>query len=129
MSHTDLLGKRWEANAQGPNSFDCWGLVRHWYRTRLDIELPASPVNALDLRAVVIELARASKSHVWEEVPFGSINQVIAMGKNGRISHVGIHIGGGYILHCTRECGGVIVQTFSQLQRRWSTLKIYRYKG
>lgn len=129
MPHTHLLGKRWEANTQGPDEFDCWGLVRYWYRTQLTVNLPESPVNALDLRAVVIELDRAAKSSTWKEELLAAPNRVLAMGKNGRISHVGICLEGGYVLHCTREGGGVIVQTISQLQRRWSTLKIYSYKG
>ena len=130
MNHLHLIGRPWVANAQGPDSFDCWGLVRYWFRTQMCVELPQTPVDANDLKAVIEGLgALKSNKHIWEEVPLGQSGQVIAMGKNARVSHVGVHIGGGFVLHCSRESGTVVIQTISQLQRRWGTLKIYHYKG
>ena len=129
MSHMQLIGRPWVANAQGPEAFDCWGLVRYWFETQLGTKLPESPVDSRDLKAVVESLGLAQKdSHLWAEEPLGDTGQVVAMGKNSLISHVGVHIGGGFVLHCGRG-SGVVVQTVSQLQRQWSTLKIYRYKG
>ena len=130
MSHTNLIGRPWVANAQGPDSFDCWGLVRYWFRTQHNVVLPATPVDGGDIRAVIEGLGALERdAHVWAEVPLGEAGQVVAMGKNSRVSHVGVHIGGSFVLHSSRESGMVVVQTVSQLQRRWGTLKIYQYKG
>lgn len=35
-----LIGKPYEAGASGPESFDCIGLVRYYFRARHSIELP-----------------------------------------------------------------------------------------
>lgn len=130
MSHTHLIGRPWVANAQGPDGFDCWGLVRYWFNTQLNTNLPQTPVNADDLRAVINGLgALETESDTWESTTLGESGEVVAMGKNARISHVGVHIGGGFVLHCSRDSGGVVVQTISQLQRQWGTIKTYRHKG
>jgi cell wall-associated NlpC family hydrolase len=56
MSHwaASLVGKPWEPAATGPHAFDCRGLVRHVYRTRLGREVTAlAPELALDAKAVI----------------------------------------------------------------------------
>jgi cell wall-associated NlpC family hydrolase len=40
------IGIPWELGATGPDSFDCWGLVRHVQRTHYGRELPALAVHA-----------------------------------------------------------------------------------
>lgn len=35
-----VLGKPWVKYAAGPDSFDCWGIVRHYYRNVHGISLP-----------------------------------------------------------------------------------------
>ena len=35
-----LVNKSWAPGAEGPDTFDCWGLVRFVFRTRLGIEMP-----------------------------------------------------------------------------------------
>ena len=96
----------------------------------MGITLPESPVDGGDLRAVIEGLGELALSNSpWEETALGEAGQVVAMGRNARISHVGVHIGGGFVLHCSQAPGMVIVQTISQLQRQWATLKIYNYTG
>lgn len=130
MNHEELIGKPWEANAQGPDSFDCWGLVRFWSETNLGVTLPKTPVDSNDLKAVIGGLGAFKRdSSMWEEQPLGAEGQVVAMGLNERISHVGIHIGDGFVLHCSRGPGMVVIQTIPQLNRQWGTLKIYQFKG
>ena len=129
MKHIQLIGKPWVANTSGPDSFDCWGLVCYWYEAELGIKLPDTPVSAIDLVLVAKEMQSAIKSSLWEEETTWEDNQVVAMGRNKIITHVGVHMAGGYVLHCSREAGGVTVQTISQLQRKWRTLKTYKYIG
>lgn len=36
----DMMGKPYDKNGQGPNSFNCWGAVRFYFEHALDIEMP-----------------------------------------------------------------------------------------
>ena len=129
MEHTNLIGKPWHSGARGPDAFDCWGLAMYWLKHTIGIELPESPVNPLDIKAVCQEIDSVSSKPVWLEETLGEEGQIVLMGKNTRVSHVGVHVGGGFVLHCSRESGGVVLQTYSQLQCSWGTIKIYRYIG
>ncbi len=50
MSHwiRDYVGKPWAPGANGPASFNCWGLVRHVFLTQRDVELPLVVVGEHD---------------------------------------------------------------------------------
>jgi cell wall-associated NlpC family hydrolase len=45
MSHwaRQYIGRPWARGDDGPARFACWGLVRHVFRTRHQVELPAIP--------------------------------------------------------------------------------------
>ena len=127
MAYLNLLGKPWVSGGVGPDSFDCYGLVRHWYREAYGVILPEYLVDSRDLHAVIVSMGAACKSAVWSKAPLGDAPQIVAMGKTKRISHVGVHVGGGFVLHCSRQAGGVVIQTTAQLERRWSTIEIYNH--
>ena len=42
----DYLGKPWRNGADGPDAFDCYGLVRAVYRDRYGIEMPVVSADA-----------------------------------------------------------------------------------
>lgn len=122
----EYLGKPWEAGATGPDAFDCWGLVRHWYSTKLGVDLPVHLVDASDVLAVAHQLKREQISGDWVELEDLEDNCVVAMGHSSSITHVGVCIGDSYILHASRQCGYCVVQTLSQIRRSWVTIRYYK---
>lgn len=67
MNHwaRQYIGRPWAPDADGPDRFSCWGLVRHVFRTRHAIEFPHVAVAELDDKtldnvAAIKQAARAS---------------------------------------------------------------------
>lgn len=114
--YMDLLGKPWEANARGPDKFDCWGVCIEYYK-RLGIALPDKPgictPRPLDMVRFAVE--QVGGGH-WK--PSAStmpeLHAVALMGRRDRLFHAGVHVGGQYILHCP-SAGEVCVQSIYQL--------------
>ena len=126
MNVLNYIGAPWEAGATGPNTFDCWGLVRHWYMTRLGIELPLFPLDPLDLLALTKRFKVEAQKASWVELQDVELNCIVVMGKNTSITHAGVYIGDNFVLHASRETGKCIVQSMSQIRRNWATTKYYK---
>lgn len=62
MNHwaKDYIGKPHARNADGPDKFSCWGLVRHVFRTRHSVELP--PVAVGEPEVPTLDNVRAIKA-------------------------------------------------------------------
>lgn len=123
----DYLGKPWINGASGPDAFDCWGLVRHIYRERLDIDLPAVDVDAHRPLAVRHAFAEGAKAHGWEEVeacPEADFD-VVLMGQAKHPHHVGLAVAGG-ILHSVEGIGVIYQDTASLRRHGWRLLAAYR---
>lgn len=125
MEH--LLGKPWERYASGPDAFDCWGLVRYWYGSYLGIDLPSVLVDVRDTLSVARHIKNAQDGSDWSPLVTPEPNCVVAMGKGSVITHVGIHVDGGYVLHCSSEAGAVVVQALSAIERQWPTTRFYKH--
>ena len=95
----DQLGKPYGWGAEGPNSFDCSGLTYYAYKNGAGVTLPrTSAAQATAGRAV-------SKSDLKP-------GDLVFFNTNGQgISHVGIYIGGGNMIHSTKP--GDVVKTTS----------------
>ncbi|MCR4435958.1 MAG: NlpC/P60 family protein [Clostridiales bacterium] len=83
------LGKPYGYEKEGPDSFDCSGLVRYIY-SKLGISLPRTAYEQSESSLVV------QKS----ELRFGDLVFFSADGIN--ITHAGIYIGGGYFMHAPK---------------------------
>lgn len=123
----DYIGIPWKAGATGPDAFDCWGLVRHWYATKLGVDLPTHLIDASDVLAVAHKLKQEQTNPKWFELDDVEDNCIIALGKNASITHVGVYIGSGYVLHACRATGACVAQPMSQMRRNWPTIKYYRH--
>lgn len=83
------LGKPYVYATAGPNSFDCSGLVYHCYKTVLGITVPRSS------SALVSAGVAVSKSDLMP-------GDIVLFNTNGRgISHAGIYIGDGKMIHAS----------------------------
>lgn len=91
------------------NGFDCWGLVRQVYSTRLGIELPSYDDDYADtLKAAEICAAIEKHSQGWTTVT-GDVQEydLIILRMRGVPMHVGIVTREGYMLHSLDGMGVV----------------------
>ena len=86
------LGKPYVWGAQGPNSFDCSGLIYYVYKNAANITLPRTSVEQSKFGTTV------SKSNLKaEDLVFFDTNGP----NNGAVSHVGIYAGEGQLIHAS----------------------------
>jgi len=85
----EQLGKPYAYAMEGPDSFDCSGLVRFVYR-QIGIELPR----------VAKDQAEAGKAVDQSSLRFGDI--LFFSEHSGDITHTGIYTGHGYMVHAPK---------------------------
>ena len=91
FSHQQL-GKPYVWGAQGPNSFDCSGLIYYVYKNAANITLPRTSVEQSKFGTTV------SKSNLKAgDLVFFDTNGP----NNGAVSHVGIYAGEGQLIHAS----------------------------
>jgi cell wall-associated NlpC family hydrolase len=112
-----LIGKPWISGAGGPDSFDCWGLLRFVLRELRGVTLSEyggvrETGLARMLRTASIELPN------WEALAKPVHLCGVAMSSGRRIEHVGLWIadGNGGILHC-HESAGVVFQSVAGIRQ------------
>jgi hypothetical protein len=111
-----LIGKPWASGANGPDVFDCWGLLRFIYEKRRGIILTpyqgVATCGQLGLsKQAEMELPR------WLQLKKPEHFCGVTLSKNHRVNHVGLWLdeGGGGVLHCNQS-SGVIFQALNSLQ-------------
>jgi cell wall-associated NlpC family hydrolase len=127
----DLLGKPWVANARGPDTFDCWGLVWWVYQRQLKIELPKFlGINAEEVTRVARQMHRGVQTAPWLAVSQPKHMDLVGMSGNLIIHHVGLYleVDRGLVLHVASG-RSVAAQTISHIQTLGtSTIKYYRHE-
>jgi cell wall-associated NlpC family hydrolase len=87
-----LIGKPWAPGGTGPDSYDCWNLVRHVFATRYSIDMPEVRGGDFGIIENVAALKHAAEVSGWRpadgEPRDGDI--VLMVGPEGR--HVGVMI-------------------------------------
>lgn len=113
-----LLSKKWVANARGPETFDCWGLVCHVYKTQFGVTLP----EYLDIQPEErVRVAKAmttdTGSPPWCHVDKPQHGDLVGLSGNKAIHHVGVFldVDGGAVLHIS-STSGVMCQRLNQLK-------------
>lgn len=118
-----LIGRPWEPGAEGPDAFDCWGLVRFVFRTQYGIEMP--PVS-VGVEGNVGAIKRAAEVSGWRlasaPAQAGDILLLRAPGKRRHVALV-IDIGrrlavlhaNGYLQRDGRAVGCVERQSLGDL--------------
>lgn len=83
----EYIGKPYVKGANGPDEYDCWGLVREICKKRIDCDMPLINIGRNDNRREIIKAMRG-----WSKVdPPYKENDVLTM-KNIYGRHVGICI-------------------------------------
>lgn len=133
MTHwaLDYLGKPWVNGAQGPEAYDCWGLVRAVYLRRRGIALPVVEVDAHRPLAVTRAFADPVLHGGWIEVDArGALRELdaIEMSFSRRPHHVGlwVDVDGGGVLAAVEGAGVVFQRRASLAVHGWRILSVYR---
>ena len=104
-----VVGKPWVDRADGPNSFDCWGLVVDSYRRIEGIELP--DVTGYESGELIEAIGGPVRDQLgWPEIDKPQDGAVLCIYlSNGDMVHVGrvlnIHKAGLYALHAAGKDG------------------------
>lgn len=127
------LGRPWRPGAEGPDAFDCWGLIRTIYRDRLGIEIPRAGVaQGIDeLKKVLQEFNASPLYGLFDEVAAPRDLDGALMVQAKHPIHVGIYLeaDGGKIIHCSQRAG-VVAQDLSSLAAHgFKVLRWYRPKA
>ena len=85
-----LLGKPYVWGAQGPNSFDCSGFTYYVFKNKAGIVLPRTSSAQ----------SKYGTSVSWSNLKAGDLMFFDTNGaNNGQVSHVGLYIGNGQMIH------------------------------
>lgn len=129
MAVEKYLGKPWQAGADGPDAFDCFGLVRAFYRDHFGVQLPVVEVDAMSALQVRHAFKTNPQLSRWEEIEIPQPHCAVLMSSGKQPSHVGLYVddvSGGRVLHCTRGAG---VSLSSRLVLRMMSWNIIGYYG
>ena len=106
--------KKYKAGKAGPDEFDCSGFTQYVYRTAINLNLPRTSREQAKTGTTI------QKNHIRK----GDLLFFQTNGKN--ISHVGIYIGDGQMIHAVNEQQNITIshlnesyweQTFVRAQR------------
>ena len=105
MTISALIGKPYKHNGRGPNSFDCYGLVKYIYETMLGIYLPEYTDYTQDWykeRNVLTEQFNKF-SDLWH--PVDNLAQwdilTFSLGTDKKVTnHCGVYLNGEKMIHC-----------------------------
>lgn len=97
-----FVGRPWALGAEGPDAFDCWGLVREVQRAVFGRELPALSINVREVPqtqwATLRDLVQRSDWRCGGDLSTAKAGDVILM-RGLRGPHIGVCIGRGEVLH------------------------------
>lgn len=131
MAHAleHLVGLPWEAGAQGPHAYDCWGLFRHVQREVFGIEVPIVVAADYDDPHVLTDLfARHEERARWAliEAPVHGAGVLVRAPL-----HVGVwlDVDGGGVLHSVRGAGVVFTSDASWAASGFGRRQFYRFSG
>lgn len=98
------LGKPYVWGAQGPNSFDCSGFTYYVFKNKAGITLPRNSAAQSNYGTYV------SKSNLRAgDLVFFDTNGA----NNGAVSHVGIYIGDGKLIHASYSQKKIVIDNFN----------------
>ena len=124
----DLIGRPYRAGGQGPDAFDCWGLVRWVMANRFGRALPAIPVGASDIRAVLIAFRHHPERRRWSAVERPGEGDCVLLRRSRHPVHVGVWLAadGGGLLHAVEGTGVVFQRPRDLLASGWRIEGFYR---
>ena len=125
------IGRPWVNGAQGPEAFDCWGLVRFVLREQRGIALPVVDVDAGQLRQVARIFTSGENYAGWQQVEQPNELDGVLMSHAKHPHHVGIWIDadGGQVLHCIEGAGVVAMNRLHLRLAGWNIISFWRHSA
>lgn len=123
----DYLGKPWVNGAQGPDAFDCWGLVRYVQKLHYGRALSAIHVDADNVRAVVKEFTENNERSRWHGVDIPQDGDCLLLSQSKEPTHIGIwiNVDGGGLLHAVKGAGVVFTTPANIKNMGYHVLGVY----
>lgn len=98
-------GARYVWGSQGPNTFDCAGLIRWAYHNATGVWLPVGTYQQFNCRQIVRRAGTFSLASVGGHAAFGD---PVFFWNGSSIGHVGLYAGYGNVLSATTSSGVVV---------------------
>jgi cell wall-associated NlpC family hydrolase len=115
------IGKPWINRADGPDSYDCWGLIVDYFRKVRGIDLDV--YTSSDITEGFIQEIESDK---WRECDGGVVFMAF---KDGKPAHCGL-VFGTKVLHASgwnNNQGQVTLHQLSRIKRIFKDLRVYEY--
>lgn len=130
MNLSEYIGLEFQAHGRGPR-YDCWGLVRLFYRNEMGVVLPkfaGAYFDVKDAENIAPLVDAEKKAGRWEKVSGPEWGNVLLFNVAGRPIHVGVSIDHRKMLHIEKGKNSVIEEFTS---RKWKprTEGCYRFTG
>ena len=125
----EYIGKPWVSGGQGPESFDCWGLVRYVMRQRCGVALPIVDADATRV-SQVMRCFRDGSYVGWEKVDDPQELDGVLMSHAKHTHHVGVWVDtmGGGVLHCVNGAGVVFMDRLHLRLSGWNIISFWRHE-
>lgn len=129
---SSYLAKPWQANAKGPDAYDCWHLaaavsLRLFGRPLPDVAVPAHPTWAWTIDTIAEHPERAR----WRQCPDGPLvkagdGAIVLMAKMSRPAHIGIWLQPERrIIHADPKFGVVFEAPLDLATNGWRRLRYF----
>lgn len=119
------IGTPWVLGAEGPEAYDCWGLLRHVEREYFNVDMPQ--ITSFEMVDAASMFQEKVESGAWVQNAFPQHGDG-ALLREGNEPHVGIYldIDGGGILQSIRGVGVVFTPLRNLRTMGYSRVKYYR---
>lgn len=125
---TEYIGKPYLRTAEGPDSYDCWGLARTIFRTRMGLDMPQVAVGQATNLAAMREIACGFGWGKVDDAP-QEYDALLMQSMFGRHIAVAIRANNKMVFIHADERAGVEVLPSLQMFRQlgYSNLEVWRY--
>lgn len=111
----EAIGKPWSVMGRGPDSYDCWGFVRHILVNGFRLDVPDWLYEAGHIkRSGLFEAGKNTSG--WSQLESFMPYCVVLIGQSDKITHVGIYHPDNIIFH-SLESRGVVGTTMKAMKR------------
>ena len=123
------IGKPWEAYASGPDSFDCWGLVRHVLINEFNVHALQRYADVItdDHREFHRMVLGEMKLGRWRQVHSPVEGAVVLLARKKAFSHIGI-VASTVVLH-VRDGSSTCRESLFSLSRSFNRVEFWVHES
>jgi len=102
-----LIGKPYEPGAQGPDSYDCWGLAKKVQKTLFNREMPSIKDPPTNLKTLIRFVKNHEARGQWIKSDGPKHGQLVELAHGKNPFHIGVYldIDGGGLIHSVNPLG------------------------